>query len=120
MILCNQTHTHTHTHTHTEWVVCSTAHSVSSLSLSLTLHDALLVHPHLQNTALALYNVHLFCLLVADRGLASRIGAFAALQAGDGEAWPQRQLFIRAGGLQHQDQGGGAGARGQAAQAGTD
>lgn len=56
---------------------------------------------------------------VADRGPASRAGAFAALQAGDGEARSQPQLLLRAGRLQQQDQGGGAGARGQEAQAGT-
>lgn len=80
------------------------------------------LHVHLQNTALALYNVHpfLLCVCVADRGPASRAGAFAALQAGDGEARSQPQLLLRAGRLQQQEQGGGAGARGQEAQAGTD
>lgn len=49
-----------------EWVVCSAAHSVSSLSLiSLSLQLYCLQHPHLQNTALALYNiVHLSFLCV--------------------------------------------------------
>lgn len=57
---------------------------------------------------------------VADRGPASGAGAFAALQAGGREARPQPQLLLWTGRLQQQDQGGGAGARGQEAQAGTD
>lgn len=106
----------------TEWVVCSTARSISSPSLfPLSLQLCWLIHLHLQNTALALYNIaHLSFLCAADRGPASRVGAFAALQAGDREARPQPQLFFWAGGLQQQDQGGGARARGQEAQAGND
>lgn len=60
-------------------------------------------------------------LSLVDRRPAPRAGAFAHVQAGDGAAWTRSELFLRTGGLQQQqDQGGGAGAWSQAAQAGRD
>lgn len=57
---------------------------------------------------------------VVDRRPASRAGAFAHVQAGDREARTRSELFLRAVRLHQQDQGGGAGARSQEAQTGSD
>lgn len=97
-------------------------HTQSGLFLSFSLSLRSSQHVHLQNTASTLYNtVHLsFLLYLADRGPASRAGAFAAVQAGSREAWSGPQLFLKPFRFQQQDQGGGARARDQEAQAGTD
>ena len=58
-------------------------------------------------------------MFAADRGPAAGAGAPAAVPAGDGEARRPR-LHLRPGRLHQQDPGGGAGARGQEAKAGTE
>lgn len=58
------------------------------------------------------------CLCVVDRRPASRAGAFTHVQAGDGEAWTWSELFLQPVWLRQQNQGSGAGAWSQEAQAG--
>lgn len=111
-----------HTHTQSK-VVCLLHCSLYSLLVFHTSVSQWLCHLiHLQITAPTLCNVFhpSFIVYIADRGPASRAGTFAGIQAGGRKAWPQPHFLLQPGGFQQQDQGGGARARGQETQAGTD
>lgn len=91
-----QSDTHKHTQSELFFVVLLTLLPLS-LSLSSLSHCSNVSWHTYTYKTLHLHYITLricpfFC--VADRGLASRAGAFAALQAGGREAWPQPQLFL--------------------------